>query len=240
MKNKKTDILAIIPARSGSKGIKNKNIKKIKNKSLIQYAVDTAISSKLFSNIILTSDNEKYKKEIIHYKNNVDFILREKKLASDKSNTLDTWRDSIRKSERKYNKIFNYSFLLEPTNPMRKAGDLKKLFNIIKNSKYDGVLTLSPTPETFTKEKTLVIKNKQISYYVVGGAKYSIRQNITKQFHRNGIGYVAKRDYIFNCRNNFLNGKIGFLIIDRININIDNINDFNITKILIENDKKLN
>ena len=110
MKNKKTDILAIIPARSGSKGIKNKNIKKIKNKSLIQYAVDTAISSKLFSNIILTSDNEKYKKEIIHYKNNVDFILREKKLASDKSNTLDTWRDSIRKSEKKYKKIFNYSF----------------------------------------------------------------------------------------------------------------------------------
>ena len=43
-----------------------------------------------------------------------------------------------------------------------------------------------------TKEKTLIIKNKQISYYVVDGAKYSIRQNIPKQFHRNGIGCVAK------------------------------------------------
>ena len=240
MKNKKPDILAIIPARSGSKGIKNKNIKKIKDKSLIQHAIDTAIYSKLFSQIILTSDSEKYKKEVNPYKKDVDFILREKKLASDKSNTLDTWRDSLRKCEKKYNKIFNYSFLIEPTNPMRNASDLKKLYNIINNSKYDGVLTLSPTPESFTKEKTLVIKNKKISYYIVKGAKYSIRQNIPKQFHRNGIGYVAKRDYIFNCRNNFLSGKIGFLIIDRININIDNINDFNIAKILIENDKKFN
>jgi len=240
MKKSKPNILAIIPARSGSKGLKNKNIKKIKNKSLIQYAIDAAVSSNIFSHILLTSDSIKYKKEITHYNNKVDFILRDKKLSSDKSNTLDTWRDSVRKSEKKYNKIFDYSFLLEPTNPLRNVSDLKKLYKKINNSKYDGVLTISSTPETFTKEKTLVIKKKKLSYYVASGAKYSIRQYIPKQFHRNGIGYVAKRDYIFKCKNDFLKGKIGFVIIDRININIDNINDFNIAKILIENDKKIN
>ena len=160
MKKSKPNILAIIPARSGSKGLKNKNIKKIKNKSLIQYAIDAAISTNIFSHILLTSDSIKYKKEITHYNNKVDFILRDRKLSFDTSNTLDTWRDSVRKSEKKYNKIFKYSFLLEPTNPLRNVSDLKKLYKKINNSKYDGVLTISQTPETFTKEKTLVIKKK--------------------------------------------------------------------------------
>ena len=60
MKKSKPNILAIIPARSGSKGLKNKNIKKIKNKSLIQYAIDAAVSSNIFSHILLTSDSIKY------------------------------------------------------------------------------------------------------------------------------------------------------------------------------------
>lgn len=237
---KNLDILAIIPARSGSKGIKNKNLKKINKKSLIKHAIDVAISSRLFSNIVLSSDSIKYIKETKDYKNKIDFILRNKKLARDKSNSLDTWRDSILKIEKQKNKKFAYTCLLEPTNPMRKASDLKKLFKLIYNSNYDGVLTISTTPESYTKEKGLIIKNKRIKYHVVNGEKFSIRQNISKQYHRNGIGYIAKRDYIFNCRNNYLAGKIGYLIIDRINFNIDSINDFYLSKLLMENAKKTN
>lgn len=238
MPKKKIITLAVIPARSGSKGIKNKNLRKIKGKSLIGYAADIAIKSKLFDFIAMSSDSIKYKKEIESYKNNIDFVIRNKKLSSDKANSLDVWRDTIKQIEIKYKIKIDVSMLIEPTNPLRKVSDMKKLFNLYKNNKYDGCLTISKKPESFTDQKTLIIENNKLNYYLIDGKKFTIRQDIPVQYYRNGIGYISNKNYIFKCRNDFLYGKIGYLIINRININIDSHNDLKVAKLLMEDDSK--
>ncbi len=229
----KLNTLAVIPARSGSKGIKNKNLKRINGKSLIKIASEVASKSKIFKHIVLTSDSIKYKNEIDT--NSYQFILRNKKISNDKSNSLSAWRDAFIKME-KLNKIkYDYSVLLEPTNPFRKISDLHKIYKLMISHNFDGILTLSEKPKSFTDQKTLIIKNNKLKYYLINGSKYTIRQTIPVQYYRNGIGYISTSNYLKRCKNNFLSGKIGFLIIDRININIDTINDLKLTRLILSN-----
>ena len=80
----KKSLLAFIPARKGSKGLKLKNFKKINNKPIIEYTVESAIRSKIFTNIVISTD---HKETINYYKNNsnVEVHIRPKNLSQDKS-----------------------------------------------------------------------------------------------------------------------------------------------------------
>ena len=87
------DILAIIPARAGSKGIKNKNTKLINGKPLISYAIDFAKKSKLIDKIVISSDDSKISK--LYKDTNIDFIERPKDLCRDDSLVIDAIRYTI-------------------------------------------------------------------------------------------------------------------------------------------------
>ena len=231
----KVKILAVIPARSGSKGIPNKNLKKIQGKTLIRHAIEIAIKSKMFDNIVLSSDSIKYKNEIKNY-NNIDFILRGKKISNDKSNSLSAWRDALKKTETKNKIKFDFTYLLEPTNPTRKVKDIKLIQKQINKYRLNSCLTISETPSSFTKHKTLIIKNNKIRYLKSNGYNFTIRQKIPKHYYRNGICYAADTKHIMNCKNNFICNKTGYIIIDRLNINIDTFSDLAIARLIMKND----
>ena len=87
------NILGVIPARGGSKEIKNKNLKKICNKSLLQITIENANKSKYLSKLILSSDSDKIIKHLKKFNIQVPF-RRSKKLATDHSKTFDVIRDA--------------------------------------------------------------------------------------------------------------------------------------------------
>ena len=122
--------VALIPARAGSKGIKNKNLKKINNKSLTELAIDVAKKSKIFDKIILSSDSKKILRLAI--KNKIISHLRSKNLSSDKSNILDTILNIKEKFQFKKN---FYLFILEPTSPLRKVSQIKQAHRMILKKK---------------------------------------------------------------------------------------------------------
>ena len=117
MVNNKKKICVIIPARSGSKGIPDKNIKDIKGKSLLTRALEAAIQIVDIQNICLSTDSQKYYE---HIKPNFSpiFLKRSEYLSQDNSLAIDVWKDAINYLSLK-NKKLNYSILLEPTSPMR-------------------------------------------------------------------------------------------------------------------------
>ena len=112
-------MLCIIPARSGSKGIKNKNLRKIKkNKSLIELAFDIAKKSNLFDKIIVSTDSNYYKK-YLKKKILINF-LRPKKLSGDNVNDLDLIKFELKRYQKYYKKKFDYVCLLQPTSPLER------------------------------------------------------------------------------------------------------------------------
>ena len=130
MTQKNSDIICLIPARYGSKGVPKKNIQKIKGKPLIVHAIEKAKKSKIFSKIIVSTENKKIKEIAEKYGAEVPF-LRPKKLAMDQSSMNDVVSHAIKHLEKldfSFEKIFLYdvtTFFLEPNDII----GMKKLFD---------------------------------------------------------------------------------------------------------------
>ena len=149
---KKTNCLAIIPARSGSKSIKNKNIKKINQKSLIEIAYNAAIKSKVFSEIIVSTDSAKYQKFLKKKNISIPF-LRPKKLAADNVADIEVLKYELRKYEKYFNKNFDYIAMLQPTCPNRTSNDIIKSYKKIRKEKLDSIWTITKVNKKFHPHK---------------------------------------------------------------------------------------
>ena len=224
-------VLAIIPARSGSKGIKNKNIKKINNVTLIEKAYAIAKKSKIFDQIIISTDSALYQNLMKKRKINI-FSLRSKKYSSDKSTDLQLLKYEIKKNEKFFNKRFSVIALLQPTSPMRNVNDLKRCFFKFKKEGLDAIWTLSKIDKKFNPTKLLKIKKDKLTYYDELGKNFVGRQLLNQYYIRNGIAYFFSRKSIINL-NTILPKKSSYLIINRKTVNIDDLQDLkNAQKIL--------
>ena len=135
-------ILGIIPARGGSKSIPLKNIKIINKKSLLSYSINTAIKSKIFNHIVVSTDNKKIRNISARFKNILVFD-RPKKISGDKSRTEETVLDVLKKIKITKNFTPNWIFVLEPTSPLRSKKTILKALSLIKkNKKINSLLTI--------------------------------------------------------------------------------------------------
>ncbi len=128
------NVIAIIPARSGSKSIKNKNIIKIKGKRLIEYSIEYAKRSKLIDEIVVSTDSQKYLQLIKKYKLNFT-IQRNKFLSGDSIKDFPVIKDALKKSENFFKKKFEYIILLRPTSPFRERGLIEKSLRLLSSFK---------------------------------------------------------------------------------------------------------
>jgi len=156
----KHKIIALIPARSGSERIKNKNIIKIGNKHLIGHTILEAIKSKLFSYILVSTDSKKYAKISKSYGAEVPF-LRPKKFAKSVSPDYDWVNHSINFLKKK--KInFDYFFILRPTNPFRKAKTILRGWEFYKKNNFPDSLRAIEQCKQHPEKMWIVKKNSQI------------------------------------------------------------------------------
>ena len=128
---KKQNVLVVIPARSKSVGIKNKNILKLNGLPLLAYSIKYAKKSKLVDEIIVSSDSKKYLEIAKKYGVEVPF-LRSKKLSRDYVKDYPVIKEALVKSEKIYKKKYDYVVLLRPTSPFREKGLIEKSFKLLK------------------------------------------------------------------------------------------------------------
>lgn len=135
--------LAVIPARSGSKRIKYKNIRLFKNKPLIYWTIKAALESKIFDYIFVSTDSLKIKKIVEGFGLNVPF-LRPKVLADDKTSVQNVTIKAIEDLQNYKNLKFKNVVQLMPNCPLRNATDIKAHFNnFLKNKLYFQISCMS-------------------------------------------------------------------------------------------------
>jgi N-acylneuraminate cytidylyltransferase len=173
---RKKNVLAVIPARSGSKGIKNKNIKKINGIPLLAYSIKYAMKSRLVDKVIVSTDSKKYLNIAKKYGAEVPF-LRKKKLSSDHVTDYPVVKDALGQCEKIYKKKYDYIILLRPTSPLREKGLIEKSFKLIKNNpKATSVRSVKKT-DNHPYRSWLKKKN-----YIYGFVKYKYESyNIPRQ-----------------------------------------------------------
>jgi len=230
-------VLAIIPARLNSKGLKQKNIKKLNGAPLISYSIKSAKKSKFVDKIFVSTESSKIKKISEKYGVSVDF-LRPKKLSLDHSKTFNVVKHAISEMKKK-GLQFEYVALIEPTSPLRKKNDIDKAITLLhKNrNKFDSLISVGEISQLPNLLKKIIINNKIISAFPEL-KKISRRQDCEDYFFPYGVIYLAKiksflHEKTFYCKNSLA------MKIDRFQCyEIDDINDLICVEALLKKYKK--
>lgn len=223
-----------MPARGGSKGIKNKNLKKIKNKSLIQITSEFIDKSKIFDKKIISSDSDRI---LRHAKKlNFDLIKRPKNLSGDRVSDFEVIKNCLEKIDKK--NLPDFIVYLQPTAPIRKISHLKQTMLFVIKKNYDSAWSVVEIDKKFHPLKILQVENKKLKLYLKIGKKIIARQMLDKVFIRNGIFYIFNVESLLNKKSIYLE-KTYPSITNYHSINIDTIQDLNAVKKLIKMNKNI-
>jgi len=232
------NILAVIPARGGSKGIPRKNLCKVGGISLVGRAVNVARSLPFICKIVLSTDDMEIYEEGIKYGADVPF-MRPVKLGGDYATSSATWRHAWLESEVHYGCRFDISILLEPTSPLRQPGDVERTVETLFKDSCVAAATVSRAPAHFTPHKCLMVNQEGfISFYLKDGKQFSIRQRIPEYFYRNGVCYAVKRETLVD-KGLIMEEHCAAVIIDRPVVNIDEPLDIEFAEFLLERENSV-
>jgi CMP-N,N'-diacetyllegionaminic acid synthase len=224
--------LAIIPAREGSEGLKNKNFKKLGVKPLIEYTINAAKKSKYLDKFLVSTNDKK----IINYckKNKVNFIIRPKRLCLSNSKTIDAINHTLDILKKK-GYIPDFIVTLQPTSPFRNYKHIDNAIKLFKNNlSADSLVSCQKIPHKFNPDSSYIIKkNFFLKKFISNNENIFIRQKKNKFYARNGAAiYITKIKHI----KKFIFGKriLGYEMDEISSIDIDNLYDFRFAEFILK------
>ncbi len=230
----KKKFLAIIPARGGSKSIKNKNLFLINKKPLIFYTIRSALKSKYLTTTVLSTDS----KIIARYVKNFPKIkipfLRPKKLSGDRVLTLPVLKYTLLRYEKLMNVKYDFVVLLQPTSPLRSAKDIDNSISLLIKKKTDSLISVTSVEANHPLRMKIILKNKRLANYVKQKSFDNMkpRQTLPKVYIRNGAIYIMSRELLM--KNKISNKKtIAYYMDQSSSINIDDYKDIILLKHII-------
>ena len=226
-------MLAIIPARGGSKGLPGKNIKDLNGKPLIVYTIEAALKSKKITKIIISTDD----KEIADIcKEYVDIpFMRPKELAQDNSLIVDTYIYTVDKVNEIFNTNYDSVIALLPTCPFRTAQDIDNAVDIFNEKKADSVISFYEAPHPVQWYRT-IDKDGVLRAIMPEGDRLANRQEEEKSYLPNGAIYVFKMDML--RENKYYTDKTyPYIMPAEKSIDIDNMFDFEMAEFMMSKDR---
>ena len=218
-------IIAIIPARGGSKGLPGKNLRNIFGKPLIEWTIEKAKEEQYLDTILVTTDHMETADISIKLGVEVPFI-RPKELADDYASTYDVIRHALEYYTKSERKIFDYVVLLEPTSPLRDDGDIDTMLEMLINhaSEYDSIVSVGEISEHPAIVKRL--DDSKIKSYCEELVQTTRRQDNTPAYFPYGVAYMAKTSILLKENTFYTRRCMSFKIKRYQNYEIDDIYDF--------------
>lgn len=218
-------ILGIIPAREGSKGIPNKNIKLLGGKPLLQFTTEVALQCKSIDKLILSSDSD----EIIKVGKNLGLEVpfkRPKKLAEDITPTLPVILHALEHFESK-GLFFDAVCLLQVTSPFRKVDFVEKAIKIFIDKDTDSLISVLEIPHEYNPHWAFK-EDKNRNLKIATGDKKIIsqRQKLPKSYHRDGSIYITKTSVLKEQKSLFGNSISYIESSKEMYVNIDTLQDW--------------
>lgn len=226
-------IIALIPARSGSKGVIDKNIKNLNGKPLIQHSIDAALKSKNISDVFVSSDSKDYAKLAIKCGAKAPF-LRPKEISGDKATDFECFQHFIDFFKEDSIKLPDLIVHLRPTTPIRDSDIIDKAIETFKNKikSYTSLRSVHQMAESAFKYCTIIDKKlHSIGYNSFDmDAANNARQIFPKTYIPNGYVDIISTKFLLS--NSLLHGNKVYPFLTPVSYEIDTEEDFNlITKL---------
>lgn len=225
-------ILAIIPARSGSKGVPGKNTKLLGGKPLLAYTVEQALATQLFAKVIVSTDSESIAAVGKQYGAEVPFI-RPAELATDTASSIAVVQHALDY----YNSLgqqFDAVCLLQPTTPFRAPNLIAACIQKMKDEKWDAVVSMLPVPHEFNPHWVFEA-DENGALHIATGEKTIVkrRQDLPPAYFRDGAVYLTRTQWLE--QGTFFGEKLGFVLSDTATfVNIDTLTDWEKAEQLIQ------
>ena len=222
--------LAIIPARSGSKGVPDKNIRDLCGKPLIAYSIEAAILSGQFSEVMVSTDSEKYADISRQFGANVPF-LRSLQTASD---TASSW-DMVDEVLSEYDKLgqrFDSFCILQPTSPMRTSEDIKKAYELYFSKASFAVVSVCEA-----EHSPLWCGHLSPTFELndfIDAHSMNQRQALGKYYRLNGAIYIVNTERFKADRFLYQKGSYAYVMEQNRSIDIDTEIDFALAEVLLK------
>jgi len=220
-------ILAVIGLRSGSKGLKNKNIKLLGDLPLFVHIVKVAKRSRLINRLIISTDSKRYQKLAIRWGAESPY-LRPKRLAKDSSQELDFIKDLLKKLKKEEDYVPDIIVRLLATCPFQKKDDIDRVIKKVLYNDYDSAVVISKSRQHPEKAlKIIGLKKKYLTTYIsnkpVKIGSCPNRQKFKIAYFRSNV--IACKRVVISQYNSLTSKKVGYVIIPQ-SIDIDNKLDF--------------
>ena len=235
--------IAIITARSGSKGLPNKNVLFANGKPLMAYSIEAALESGEFEKVIVSTDSQEYIDLLLHYP--IEFVKRSAELASDKASSFVVIEDVLNR----YSHVdYDYFVLLQPTSPLRTAQHIQEANAKFEANfeKFDFLVSVSDAhkPTTLTRQ---IDEDESLKNFKLDYSNYA-RQQYHPEYSPNGAIFSAKPQAYLEQKHFYGEKCIAYFMDKEVSVDIDDRLDFeyfyfilqqrNKEKILLETIKK--
>jgi len=217
-------VLAVVPARGGSKGVPLKNIHPVKGVPLI--ALTGRVTSQLteIDRCVVSTDHPEIAR--IAKASGIDApFMRPPDLSGDRIADWDVLVHALRECEKIDGRRYDIVLMLQPTSPLRTAGQLRSVLQKMTDEDLDSVWTVSETNLKFHPLKQLTLTEGRLNYFDHRGREIVARQQLDKVYHRNGVAYAITRDCLLEQKT-ILGAKAGAVVIAETVVNIDTMEDF--------------
>jgi len=228
-------VIAVIPARGGSKGVYKKNIRILGDKPLVAWAIEAAKSVVFVDRIIVSTDDSDIDKISKNYR--AEVYKRPEHLSSDESLVLDTIKDLLFTLKNEGETV-DVIIMLEPTCPFRSSDDITKCLKLLieSNNKYDSVATFKEA--SLNPHRSWNIANGKPSLFINNAVPWLPRQLLPKAYQLDGGAYVFFPDKLPKSKVNPF-GRMGSVIIDNnLSVDIDSEIDFAVAEAVLKHQNK--
>lgn len=222
--------IAVIPARSGSKGVKDKNIRQLCGKPLLAYSVETALKANIFDRVHVSTDSERYQEIAQKYGADVPF-LRKPDMASDTASTWDAMR-FVLDEYKKRGEEFDILTVLQPTSPLRTSEDISAAYSYFQKKEANMISSVCEMEHSPLWSNTLP-DDLSMENFEDESIVLCPRQALPTFYRENGAIYMIKVDYLFSCNNIYKNKCYAFIMQAEHSVDIDTELDFRIAETIL-------
>ena len=227
-------IVALICARGNSRGIKNKNLLKFKNTTLLGNAIKQAFRSKYINRVIVSTDSNKIAREALKNKAEVPFV-RPSKLSKDNSPEIQTWIHAIKFLNK--DKSIDFIVSVPTTSPLRTISDIDNCIERATKKNLDMVFSVTKASKN-PYFNIVQLKNKKLSLVCSSKKSISRRQDAPKTFDMSASIYMWTRKALLNSRSLYVKKTVLYEMPAARSIDIDSKLDLKIVEFLLKSKHK--
>ena len=214
-------ILAVIPARGGSKGIPRKNIALVAGVPLIHYTTELLRELGWVDDAVVSTDDSAIAEEALR-SGTAEIIWRPADLSGDRVGDMPVLAHALAEKESGRGFAYDVVVMLQPTSPLRTAVEVEECVDTLLGGNWDSAWTVSETDTSYHPEKQVQIaSNGELSFFIESGKSVVARQELQPAYHRNGVAYTFSAEFVRDATSVFSPARSTAVVSSRPHISID-------------------